>query len=65
MFMMIVFILLMTLLILSGGAVLYMGVFHSHRPQAGLGKKIFSGIVSFGISALAWLALYSYHYLGW
>ena len=65
MFIMIVFIFLMVVLILSGGAVIHMGVFKAHRPERGFGKKVFSGIVSYGISALAWLAMYSYHYLGW
>jgi hypothetical protein len=65
MFMMIVFIFLMSVLILSGGAAIYMGVFKAHRPETGFGKRIFSGIASYGISALAWLAMYSYHYLGW
>lgn len=65
MFAMIVFVFLMILLILSGGAVIHMGVFKVHRPEAGFGRKVFGGIVSYGISALAWLALYSYHYLGW
>ena len=65
MFMMLVFIFLMILLILSGGAVIHMGVFHSHRPETAFAKKVLGGIVSYGISALAWLAVYSYHYLGW
>ena len=65
MFMMFVFTFLMILLILSGAAVIYMGVFHSHRPETAFVKKVISGIVSYGISALAWLAVYSYHYLGW
>jgi hypothetical protein len=65
MFMMIVFIFLMLVLVLSGGAAIHMGVFKAHRPETGSGKRIFSAIVSYGISALAWLAMYSYHYLGW
>ncbi len=65
MFMMIVFIFLMIVLVLSGGATIYMGVFRAHRPETGFGKKVFSGIVSYGISALSWLSMYSYHYLGW
>ena len=65
MFMMIVFIFLMIILILSGGAVIHMGIFRAHQPETGFGKSFFSGIVSYTISALVWLALYSYHYLGW
>lgn len=65
MFMMIVFIFLMIVLILSGGAVIHMGVFKAHRPETGFGRRVAGGIVSYGISALAWLAMYSYHYLGW
>ena len=65
MFMTIVFIFLMILLILSGGAALHLGLFKAHRPETGFVKKVFGGILSYAISALAWLALYSYHYLGW
>ena len=65
MFMTVVFIFLMALLILTGGAVLHLGVFKAHRPETGFVKKVFGGIVSYAISALVWLALYSYHYLGW
>jgi len=65
MFMTIVFIFLMILLIVSGGAALHLGVFKAHRPQTGYVKKIFGGIVSYGISAAVWLVFYSYHYLGW
>ena len=48
-----------------GGAVLHLGVFKAHRPETGFVKKVIGGIVSYAISALVWLALYSYHYLGW
>ena len=65
MLMTIVFIFLMILLILSGGAALHLGLFKAHRPETGFVKKVFGGILSYAISALAWLALYSYHYLGW
>ena len=65
MFMTVVFIFLMVLLILSGGAALHLGVFRAHRPETGFAKKAFGGVISYGISAAAWLALYSYHYLGW
>ncbi len=65
MFMTIVFILLMLLLILSGGGAIHLGFFKAHRPETGFGRKVIGAIVSYGISALVWLALYSYHYLGW
>ena len=65
MFMTIVFIFLMILLILTGGAAIHLGLFKVHRPETGFGKKVFGGIVSYWISVLVWLALYSYHYLGW
>ncbi len=65
MFMMFVFVSLMILLILSGGAVIHMGVFSVHHPETGFWKRVLGGIVSYTISALAWLAMYSYHYLGW
>jgi hypothetical protein len=45
MFMMIVFIFLMIVLVLSGGAVIHMGIFKVHRPGTGFGKKVFGGIV--------------------
>jgi hypothetical protein len=65
MFMMIVFIFLMIVLVLSGGAAIHMGIFKVHRPGTGFGKKVFGGIVSYGLSAAAWLLMYSYYYLGW
>ena len=65
MFMMAVFIFLMIVLILSGGAALHFGIFKAHRPEAGFSRKFFGGIISYGISSIAWLAMYSYHYLGW
>ena len=61
----VVFIFLMILLILTGGAAMHLGVFKAHRPETGCVKKVFGGIVSYAISAMVWLALYSYHYLGW
>lgn len=60
-----VFIFLMILLILSGGAAIHLGVFKVHRPKTGFVRKVLGGIVSYGISAIVWLVLYSYHYLGW
>ena len=65
MFMTAVFIFLMILLILSGGAALHLGVFKAHRPETGMVRKVLGGIASYGISTLVWLALYSYHYLDW
>ncbi len=65
MFMMIVSIFLLILLILSGGALIHLGVFKAHRPETGFGKKVWGGIVSYGLSTAAWLLMYIYHYLGW
>jgi hypothetical protein len=65
MFKTVVFIFLMILLILSGGAAIHLGVFKVHRPETGFVRKVLGGIVSYGISAIVWLVLYSYHYLGW
>jgi hypothetical protein len=65
MFMTVVFIFLMILLNISGGAAIHLGVFKVHRPETGFAKKVLGGIVSYGISAIVWLVLYSYHYLGW
>ena len=64
MFKTVVFIFLMILLILSGGAAIHLGVFKVHRPETGFVRKVLGGIVSYGISAIVWLVLYSYHYLG-
>jgi hypothetical protein len=65
MFMTVVFIFLMIVLVLSGGAALHLGLFKAHRSETGYNKKVIGGIVSYAISTLAWLAMYSYHYLGW
>ena len=65
MFRTVVFIFLIILLILGGGAALHLGVFKAHDPGTGFAKRTFGGIVSYGISAAVWLILYSYHYLGW
>ena len=65
MFMMIIFVSLMVLLILSGGAAIHLGVFKAHRRETGFAKKVFGGILSYGLSAAAWLLMYSYQYLGW
>ncbi len=61
----IVFIGLMILLILSGGAVLHLGIFKVHRPGTSFRKKVSGAIVSYGLSAAAWLLMYSYQYLDW
>ncbi len=65
MFMMTIFVFLMVLLILSGGAALHIGIFKAYCPETGFWKKVFGGIVSYALSAAAWLLMYSYHYLGW
>jgi hypothetical protein len=65
MFMMIVFLLLMALLIVSSGAALHMAVFKGHREGTGFAKKVMGGIVSYLISGMAWLFMYSYVFLGW
>jgi hypothetical protein len=61
----VVFILLMIALMLSGGAAIHLGVFKAHHPDTGFGQKVVGGIVSYGLSAAAWLLMYSYFYLGW
>lgn len=65
MFMMIVFICLMVLLIICGGAALHWGVFKAHRPETGFCGKALGGVVSYAVSTLVWLAMYSHHYLKW
>lgn len=65
MFTTVVFIFLMSLLILCSGAALHLGIFKVHKPESGFAKKALGGIVSYGISAIVWIILYSYHYLGW
>lgn len=65
MFMTIVFVLLMVLLIVAGGAALHLGVFKAHREETGFVRKALGGVLSYGFSAFAWLLMYSHHYLGW
>jgi hypothetical protein len=65
MFLTIAFVSLMALLILSGGAAIHIGVFKVHRPGTGFAIKFFGGIVSYVLSAAAWLLMYSHYYLGW
>ena len=65
MFMTIVFICLAALLVLSGGAALYMGLFRASGPEKSLGFKAFSGIVSYSLSGILWFFMYSHHYLNW
>jgi hypothetical protein len=65
MFMMIIFILTAVLLFLSTGAALYMGVFKAHRENTAFVRKLFSGIISYGFSAVSWFFMYGHSYLGW
>jgi hypothetical protein len=65
MFMASVFTGLMLLLILAGGAALYMGVLKAAGPHVSLARKAASGIVAYAISGSVWGLLYSFHYLGW
>ncbi|OPX41805.1 MAG: hypothetical protein DRG82_16250 [Deltaproteobacteria bacterium] len=65
MFMMVVFILLALLLFLASGAAIHMSVFKVHCGEVSISRKVFGGIVSYGLSALAWSFMYSYHYLAW
>ena len=65
MFLAIVSVLLMVLLVLCGGAALYMGLFKAHRKDTGLVKKVVCGIVSYALSTVFWFGNYSYHHLGW
>lgn len=65
MFLSIVFVCLMLLLFFAGGAALHMGIFKSHKKEKSLASKTFTGILSYGFSAVFWFFNYSYHYLGW
>jgi hypothetical protein len=65
MFSAIVFVSLMLLLFLAGGAAVHMGVFKSHRKEKGSGYNVLTGMGSYGLSALFWFFCYSHHYLGW
>ena len=65
MFMASVFTGLMLLLILAGGAALYMGLFRAAGPHVSLGRKAASGIAAYAISGGVWGLMYSFHYLGW
>jgi hypothetical protein len=60
-----VFVFLMLMLFLSGGAAIHMGVFKSHRPGASSARKFIGGVVSYGFSGVFWFFCYSHHYLGW
>jgi hypothetical protein len=55
----------MVLLCLAGGAALHMVIFKAHRETASFPWKVFGGIAAYGISAVAWFFMYSYHHLGW
>lgn len=59
-----VFILLAALLFLSTGAAIYMGIFKSHKPGVGAGRKFFTGLISFTLSGAYWFLSYGYYYLG-
>ncbi|OQY48322.1 MAG: hypothetical protein B6240_04850 [Desulfobacteraceae bacterium 4572_87] len=65
MFMMVVLILQALLLFLAGGAAIHMSVFKVHRGEASISRKVFGGIVSYGLSALVWSLMYSHYYLNW
>ena len=65
MFLSTVFICLGGGLFLTSGAALHMGIFKSHRKEKSLISKAFTGILSYGLSAVFWFFSYSYHYLGW
>jgi hypothetical protein len=65
MFMSIVFVCLMLLLFLAGGAAIHLGVFKAHRATAPFTRKILGGVAAYGISAVIWFFMYSYHYLSW
>jgi len=65
MFNSIIFILLLLLLVISGGFTIYMGIFKAHRQNVSFAGKFVKMVVSFSFSALFWAACYSHHYLGW
>jgi len=64
-FLNIAFACLIILLFLAGGAAIHMGIFKAHRETASFSRKVLGGIAAYGISAMAWFFMYSYHYLGW
>lgn len=65
MFLSMVFICLLILLFLAGGAALHMGIFKAHQEEKSLLAKTITGILSYGFSAVFWFFSYSHHYLGW
>ncbi len=65
MFMTIVFIGLAVLLVLSGAAAIYMGIFRASAPEKSTGFKAVSGILSCALSGTMWFFMYSHHYLNW
>ena len=58
-----VFILLALLLFFVTGASIYMGIFKSHGPEIGWGRKLITGLFSYTISGVYWFFSYGYHYL--
>jgi hypothetical protein len=65
MFMSIVFVCLMLLLFLAGGAAIHLGLFKTHRETASFTCKVLGGVAAYGISAVIWFFMYSHHHLGW
>ncbi len=65
MFSAIIFVCLMLLLFLAGGAAVHMGVFKSHKQGKSLASKTITGILSYGFSAVFWFFSYTHFYLGW
>jgi hypothetical protein len=65
MFMSIVFVCLMLLLFLAGGAAIHMGFFKAHRETASFTRRVLGGVAAYGMSAGIWFFMYSHHYLGW
>lgn len=65
MFESVVFVLLCSLLVLAGGAAIYMGVMKRLCSEMTFGGSVFFSIFSFTLSAVIWFFIYSFHYLGW
>lgn len=65
MFSVIVFIFLLALLFLAGGAALHMGLFKAHKKDTSFTRKALGGVVSYGLSGVFWFFCYSHYYMGW
>lgn len=53
------------LMLWAFGAAFYMGVFHAHRGEASVRRKLFGGAVSACLSVGICFLMYTWTYLSW